>query len=124
MGYGDGGTMPAIATAEKAEDDMMLEQVVLTDGTDLKMLRSPKMSEEQWQQTKMYLQNNPAETKKLVEHSTNPDKIRRQKMMRAMADVWQDQIDSSNEDSCTTGSQNTSSDNSTLPLFTSPEFLP
>ncbi|CAK9105040.1 unnamed protein product [Durusdinium trenchii] len=98
MGYGDGGTMPAIATAEKAEDDMMLEQVVLTDGTDLKMLRSPKMSEEQWQQTKMYLQNNPAETKKLVEHSTNPDKIRRQKMMRAMADVWQDQIDSSNED--------------------------
>lgn len=92
------GAMPTIATAEQADDDMVAEKILLTDGTSVNIFRSPKISEEQWQQTKMYLQNNPADTKKLVEHSTNPDKIRRQKMMRAMADVWQDQIDSSNED--------------------------
>lgn len=100
MGYGDApnGAMPTIATAEQADDDMVAEKILLTDGASVNIFRSPKISEEQWQQTKMYLQNNPADTKKLVEHSTNPDKIRRQKMMRAMADVWQDQIDSSNED--------------------------
>eukprot|EP00438_Fugacium_kawagutii_P017423 Skav208453 [mRNA] locus=scaffold1104:71256:84736:+ [translate_table: standard] len=99
MGYGEQtGAMPSLATAEKADDDMVAEKILLSDGTSVKMFRSPKMSEEQWQQTKTYLQGNPADTKKLVEHSTNPDKIRKQKMMRAMADVWQDQIDGSNED--------------------------
>ncbi|CAJ1379128.1 unnamed protein product [Effrenium voratum] len=86
------------AVAEQAEDDMVAEKILLADGTSVEMLRSPQMTEAQWQETKTYLQSNVAETKKLVEHSTNPDKIRKQKLMRAMADVWQEQIDSSNQD--------------------------
>ncbi|CAE7825967.1 AKR2A [Symbiodinium sp. CCMP2592] len=89
---------PALAVAETAEEGMTSERITLVDGTSVEILRSPKMTDVQWQETKTYLQNNPSETKKLIEHSTNPDRIRKQKMMRAIADVWQGQIDDSNQD--------------------------
>lgn len=83
--------------AEQASDDMLSEQINLSDGSKMEILRSPDMTESQWQETKLYLQNNPSETKKLAEHTTNPDKIRKQKLMRVMADVWQNQIDDSSQ---------------------------
>jgi len=92
------GGAPALAVAETAEEGMTSERITLVDGTSVEILRSPKMTDVQWQETKTYLQNNPSETKKLIEHSTNPDRIRKQKMMRAIADVWQGQIDDSNQD--------------------------
>lgn len=92
-----GGLRQSFNPAERPTEDMRSEQITLADNTRLEILRSPEMTTAQWAQTKAYLESNPSEAKKLIEHSTNPDQIRNQKLMRAMADVWQQQIDESNQ---------------------------
>eukprot|EP00931_Biecheleriopsis_adriatica_P077248 TRINITY_DN50850_c0_g1_i1.p1 TRINITY_DN50850_c0_g1~~TRINITY_DN50850_c0_g1_i1.p1 ORF type:complete len:294 (+),score=73.26 TRINITY_DN50850_c0_g1_i1:33-914(+) len=95
---GTGPVLPQTHVAEKAAADMLTEQVTLTDGTTLELLRSPEMTEAQWQETRLYLQSNPAEAKKLADHSTNPDMIRKRHLMRVMADEWQVQIDNGSQE--------------------------
>ncbi|CAE8603627.1 unnamed protein product [Polarella glacialis] len=77
---------------------MRMETIHLIDGSEIEILHSPDMTAAQWEETKTYLQGNPDEVKKLTEHSTNPDHIRKQQSMRTIADIWQQRIDDGDED--------------------------
>lgn len=87
-----------LAVSEQPGRDMLAETVRLSDGTCMDFLRSSHMAPESWVETRQYLESNPAEARKLAEYSTNPDKIRKQLSMRAIADIWQRQLDDGSEE--------------------------
>lgn len=69
--------------------DMQLEQLKLADGTKMQVMRNAEMSDPQWLEAKRYMEDNPEETKDLEEYSTNPDKMRKQMLLKTITEVWQ-----------------------------------
>merc|ERR1719433_794542 len=47
------------------------------------------MNDPQWLEAKQYMEMNPEETKSLEEYSSNPDKMRKQMLMKTITEVWQ-----------------------------------
>jgi len=77
----------------KTDDSALKKEQVEIDGRSLEILHNPEMEEWEWEDYKSYLQANPDEALRLLEESTNPDCIRKQKTMTAIADVWRKMMD-------------------------------
>lgn len=84
--------------ATRPPENMTFEQVMLRNGQNMDFLRSQELSESQWQELRTYLANNPEEAAKLADYSTNPDTIRKQASMRAVANVFQRKLDAEDEE--------------------------
>merc|ERR1712039_594153 len=54
--------------------------------------------EGQWLETRQYLETNPEEARALEEYNTNPTKIRKELLMRAISEAWQRQIDEGDDE--------------------------
>merc|ERR1712039_538419 len=54
--------------------------------------------EGQWLETRQYLETNPEEARALEEYNTNPTKIRKELIMRAISEAWQRQIDEGDDE--------------------------
>jgi hypothetical protein len=77
---------------------MVAESIKFTDGTALEVMRNEGMTEGDWAETKRYLESNPDEVKALEEYNTNPQKLRKELLMRCISEAWQKQIDEGDDD--------------------------
>lgn len=68
---------------------MKLEKLSLADGSSVEVMRNAEMSDPQWLEAKRYMENNPEETRDLEEYSTNPEKMRKQMLLKTITEVWQ-----------------------------------
>lgn len=71
------------------QSDMKLEKLSLADGSSVEVMRNAEMSDPQWLEAKRYMENNPEETRDLEEYSTNPEKMRKQMLLKTITEVWQ-----------------------------------
>jgi len=69
--------------------EMKTETVRFGDGSTVEVMRNQEMSDVEWMETKRYMESNPRETKELEEYATNPDKMRKQMLMKTITEVWQ-----------------------------------
>lgn len=68
---------------------MAVETLSFPDGTTTEVVRSDAMTEFEWLETKQYMEGHPGVTKALEEASSNPDTIRKEKLMQAITSVWE-----------------------------------
>lgn len=71
------------------QSGMRTEKLNLADGTSMEVMRNAEMSDPQWLEAKRYMESNPDETRDLEEYSTNPEKMRKQMLMKTITEVWQ-----------------------------------
>eukprot|EP00416_Gambierdiscus_australes_P023499 CAMPEP_0171057076 /NCGR_PEP_ID=MMETSP0766_2-20121228/1555_1 /TAXON_ID=439317 /ORGANISM="Gambierdiscus australes, Strain CAWD 149" /LENGTH=282 /DNA_ID=CAMNT_0011512127 /DNA_START=80 /DNA_END=928 /DNA_ORIENTATION=- len=69
--------------------EMQPETLNLKDGSTVEVMRNQEMTDSQWIEAKRYMESNPEETRDLEEYSTNPDKMRKQMLMKTITEVWQ-----------------------------------
>jgi len=87
-----------MAELAKIDDSTLTKETVEIDGKSLEVLHNPEMTEWEWEDYKRYLEANPDEALRLIEESTNPDCIRKQRTMTAIADVWRKVMDDDSDE--------------------------
>lgn len=71
---------------------MRKETLTFCDGSSMEVLRDDDISEMDWFHAKHHMESNPAETRDLEEYNTNPDKMRKQMLMKTMTEAWSKQM--------------------------------
>jgi hypothetical protein len=81
-----------------AADAMVAEKISFTDGSVMDVMRNEQMTDGDWAETKRYLEQNPEEAKAMEEYNSNPQKLRKELLMRCISEAWQKQIDEGDDE--------------------------
>jgi len=74
-----------------------LETLSLSDGTSLKLARTPGMGLDEWKETKKYLEENPEEARKWESFSKDSKAVRQYSQQTAISEYYQSKISSGDE---------------------------
>jgi len=77
---------------------MVPEKVTFSDGTGMEIMRTESMTEGDWADTSRFLEANPEEARAMEEYNSNPQKLRKELLMRCISESWQKALDEGDDE--------------------------